>query len=79
MCRSANFTRLSIQSTNYRLADLADVMHLNEDEKAEMYDIVGKQKGLLTPKLNPYVIERPYVTAVLRTAMNLEANEEAWQ
>jgi len=65
--------------TEERLADLAKVLNLNEKEKAKMYDIVGKQKGLLAPDLNPYVTERPYVNAVLRTARNLEANEEDWQ
>ena len=65
--------------TEERLTDLAKVLHLNELEKAEMYDIVGKQKGLLAPDLNPYVTERPYVNAALRTARNLEANEEDWQ
>ncbi|MFA5545767.1 MAG: helix-turn-helix transcriptional regulator [Sphaerochaetaceae bacterium] len=65
--------------TEERLADLAKVLNLNEKEKAKMYDIVGKQKGLLAPDLNPYVTERPYVNAALRTARNLEANEEDWQ
>lgn len=65
--------------TEERLADLVKVLNLNDDEKAEMYDIVGKQKGLLAPDLNPYVTDRPYVNAALRTARNLEANEEDWQ
>jgi transcriptional regulator with XRE-family HTH domain len=65
--------------TEERLADLAKVLNLNEKEQAEMYDIVGKQKGLLAPDLNPYVTERPYVNAALRTARNLEANEDDWQ
>jgi hypothetical protein len=65
--------------TEERLADLAKVLNLNEQEQAEMYDIVGKQKGLLAPDLNPYVTERPYVNAALRAARNLEANEEDWQ
>ncbi|WP_422479703.1 helix-turn-helix domain-containing protein [Pleomorphochaeta sp. DL1XJH-081] len=65
--------------TEERLADLAKVLNLNEKEQAEMYDIVGKQKGLLAPDLNPYVTERPYVNAALRAARNLEANEEDWQ
>lgn len=65
--------------TEERLADLAEVLKLSDAEKAEMYDIVGKQKGLLAPDLNPYVIDRPYVNAALRTARNLEANEEDWQ
>ena len=65
--------------TEERLADLAKVLNLNEKEQSEMYDIVGKQKGLLAPDLNPYVTERPYVNAALRAARNLEANEEDWQ
>ncbi len=65
--------------TEERLADLAKVLNLNEKEQSEMYDIVGKQKGLLAPDLNPYVTERPYVNAALRTARNLEANEVDWQ
>jgi len=65
--------------TEERLADLAKVLNLNEKEQSEMYDIVGKQKGLLAPDLNPYVTERPYVNAALRTARNLEANEKDWQ
>jgi hypothetical protein len=65
--------------TEERLATLADVLHLSKAEKAEMYDIVGLQKGLLAPELNPYVNNRPYVSAALRTAKNLEANEEDWQ
>ena len=65
--------------TEERLADLARVLHLDAEEKAEMYDIVGKQKGLLAPDLNPYVATRPFVNAALRTARNLEANEEDWQ
>ena len=65
--------------TEERLADLAKGLNLNEKEQAEMYDLVGKQKGLLAPDLNPYVTERPYVNAALRAARNLEANEEDWQ
>jgi len=65
--------------TEERLATLADVLNLSETEEAEMYDIVGHQKGLLAPDLNPYVNDRPYVNAALRTARNLEANEEDWK
>lgn len=65
--------------TEERLATLADVLNLNETDESEMYDIVGQQKGLLASDLNPYVTNRPYVNAALRTARNLEANEEDWQ
>ena len=65
--------------TEERLATLADVLNLSKDDAAGMYDIVGRQKGLLAPDLNPYVTKRPYVNAALRTARNLEATEEDWQ
>jgi transcriptional regulator with XRE-family HTH domain len=65
--------------TKERLATLAEVLNLSEAEKAEMYDIVGHQKGLLAPDLNPYVNNRPYVNDALRTARNLGADEEDWQ
>jgi transcriptional regulator with XRE-family HTH domain len=65
--------------TEDRLADLAGVLQLSEQEKAEMYDIVGHQKGRLAPDLNMYVNTRPFVNAALRTARNLEASEEDWQ
>jgi transcriptional regulator with XRE-family HTH domain len=65
--------------TEERLATLAVVLHLSKTEKAEMYDIVGQQKGLLAPDLTPYVNNRPNVSAALRTARNLEANEEDWK
>ncbi len=65
--------------TEERLADLAEVLNLTEDEKAEMYDIVGHQRGLLPSDLNPYIQDRPYVNAALRTARNLDADEADWQ
>jgi len=65
--------------TEDRLLSLAEVLNLSEDEKTEMYDIVGKQRGQLPPDLNPYIQDRPYVNAALRTARNLDANEEDWQ
>jgi hypothetical protein len=39
----------------------------------------GKQEGLITPDMNPYVPDRPYVNAALRIARNLEASEVDWQ
>jgi transcriptional regulator with XRE-family HTH domain len=65
--------------TEERLITLVRELHLTEEEETEMYDIIGQQKGLLPPDLNPYVSDRPYVNAALRTAKNLEADEEDWQ
>ena len=65
--------------TEERLITLVKELHLTEEEETEMYDIIGQQRGLLPPDLNPYVSDRPYVNAALRTAKNLEADEEDWQ
>lgn len=65
--------------TEERLTTLVRELHLTEEEETEMYDIIGQQRGLLPPDLNPYVSDRPYVNAALRTAKNLEADEEDWQ
>ncbi len=65
--------------TEERLITLVRELHLTEEEETEMYDIIGQQRGLLPPDLNPYVSDRPYVNAALRTAKNLEADEEDWQ
>ena len=60
--------------TEERLSTLADVLNLSEAEKAEMYDIVGHQKGLWT-RSNPYVNDRPTMNA-LENRKELKANDD---
>ncbi|MFA6680685.1 MAG: hypothetical protein WCS35_01530 [Sphaerochaeta sp.] len=62
-----------------RLTALVDVLKLSKAEEAEMYDIAGQQKGLFASDFNPYVNNRPYVNAALRTVRNIEATEDVWQ
>ena len=64
--------------TQERLEKLAEVLSLSVEEKAEMYDIVGRQKGSVAPDLPEYIIERDYVSAALRTARDLNAGEAEW-
>ena len=64
--------------TQERLEKLAEVLSLTVEEKAEMYDIVGKQKGSVAPDLPEYIMERDYVSAALRTARDLDAGEAEW-
>lgn len=77
LCNVKNNRRAPL--TEERLATLTGVLNLSEAEEAEMCDIVGHQKGLLAPDLNPYVNDRLYVNATLRIARNLEVNEEYWK
>jgi len=64
--------------TQERLEKLAEVLSLSVEEKAEMYDIVGRQKGSVAPDLPEYIMERDYVSAALRTARDLDAGEAEW-
>ena len=64
--------------TQERLEKLAEVLSLSVEEKAEMYDIVGRQKGSVAPDLPEYIMERDYVGAALRTARDLNAGEAEW-
>ena len=65
--------------TQERLEKLAEVLSLSVEEKAEMYDIVGRQKGSVAPDLPEYIMERDYVSAALRTARDMNAGEEEWK
>lgn len=52
---------------------------LSEEEKAEMYDMAGKQRNAIAPDLPEYIMEREYVSAALRTARDLDAGEAEWR
>lgn len=64
--------------TTERLEQLAVILNLSDEEKAEMYDIVGRQKNSVAPDLPEYIMERDYVSAALRTARDLNAGEAEW-
>ncbi|MEG2596531.1 MAG: helix-turn-helix transcriptional regulator [Ruthenibacterium sp.] len=61
-----------------RLETAADILNLNKEEKAAMYDLVGKQRDSVAPDLPKYIKERDYVSAALRTARDLDAGEAEW-
>lgn len=61
-----------------RLERLAEALNLDNDEKAVMYDLVGKQRDSVAPDLPEYIKGRDYVSAALRTARDLDAGEKEW-
>ena len=65
--------------TAERLEKVAAVLGLSEEEKAEMYDMAGKQRNTIAPDLPEYIMEREYVSAALRTARDLDAGEAEWR
>ena len=65
--------------TAERLEKVALILNMNSVEKAEMYDIVGKQRNSVAPDLLEYIMGRDYVSVALRTARDLNASEKEWQ
>ncbi len=65
--------------TKERLDKVAEVLNLNDTDKAEMYDLVGRQRNCVAPDIPEYIIKRQYVGAALRIARDLNAGEEEWK
>jgi hypothetical protein len=61
-----------------KLELVANILILNEEEKAIMLDLAGKKRNSVAPDLPEYIMERDYVSAALRTARDLNASEEEW-
>ena len=64
--------------TKDRLDKVAEILHLNTDEKTAMSDLVGRQRNTVAPDLPDYIMGRDYVAAALRTARDLNAGEAEW-
>lgn len=64
--------------TAERLERVAGILNLSSEEKAYMYNMVGKQRDSVAPDLPEYIKGRDYVSAALRTARDLDAGEEEW-
>lgn len=64
--------------TKDRLDKVAEILHLDIDERTAMFDLVGKQRNIVAPDLPEYIMGRDYVAAALRTARDLNAGEEEW-
>ena len=64
--------------TKDRLDKVAEILHLNTDEKTAMFDLVGRQRNTVAPDLPEYIMGRDYVAAALRTARDLNAGEAEW-
>ena len=61
-----------------KLDKIAEILSLTEEEKAVMFDLAGKQRNSVAPDLPDYIVKRDYVAAALRTARDLDADEDDW-
>jgi len=64
--------------TKDRLDKVAEILHLDVDERTAMFDLVGRQRNTVAPDLPEYIMGRDYVAAALRTARDLNAGEAEW-
>ena len=65
--------------TAERLEKVAGILGLSTSEKADMYDLVGRQRDIVAPDLPDYIKSREYVSVALRTARDMDAGEAEWQ
>lgn len=62
-----------------RLDEIAAILFLSEEECSYMYDLAGKKRNSISPDLPDYIMERDYVRAALRKAIDLNIGEEEWK
>lgn len=60
---------------------LADVLGLNSDERAEMFDLAGRERNQVSPDLPEYIMDEeiPSALVALRKAKNNNLGEEFWK
>lgn len=60
---------------------IAEVLSLTEEEKAEMYDLAGRERDEAAPDLPSYIMDEniPHVRAALRKANNKGLGDEFWK
>lgn len=61
------------------LEKAATILGLSDEEKTQMYDLAGERRHEIAPDIPDYIMQRGYVSAALRTARDLDADEEDWQ
>ena len=58
------------------LLKIADVLRLTDEERAEMFDLAGRERNEAAPDLPEYL---PHVRAALRKASDKKLGDDFWQ
>ena len=61
------------------LERLPTLLHLNETETDEMYDLAAKSRNTVSADLPEYIMEKDIVRAALRTAKKNNATDKQWE
>lgn len=60
---------------------LAEMLQLSESEKAEMFDLAGRERNQVSPDLTDYIMDKtlPNARAAFRKARNANLGDDFWQ
>lgn len=61
------------------LEKLPALLHLDESETNEMYDLAAKSRNTVSADLPEYIMEKDIVRAALRTAKKNNATDKQWE
>ena len=61
-----------------KLCQISRILSLSDEEETLMFDLAGKKRNSVAPDLPEYIMNRNYVSAALRTARDLDADEADW-
>ena len=63
------------------LLKITEILKLSEEEKAEMFDLAGRERNEAAPDLPEYIMDEnlPHVRAALRKASTKKLGDDFWQ
>lgn len=63
------------------LLKIADVLRLTDEERAEMFDLAGRERNEAAPDIPEYIMDEnlPHVRAALRKASDKKLGDDFWQ
>lgn len=63
------------------LLKIAEVLQLTDEEKAEMFDLAGRERNEAAPDLPAYIMDEsiPHVRAALRRASDKNLGDDFWK
>ena len=62
-----------------KLELFASFTSMTDEERTRMFDLAGKGRSEVAPDLPDYIMSRDYVSAALRTARELGADQSDWE
>lgn len=62
-----------------KLELFANITNMTDEERIVMFDLAGKGRSEVAPDLPQYIMQRDYVSAALRTARDLDADQDDWE